>query len=81
MVGEGGVGDTCTVGERLDMFLVLFTAGKRGGLLFVSYIVNSLAVANEEEFHGWKWEMAVGGLQPWALAGKTQSQYGTLCLI
>lgn len=32
MVGEGGVGDTCAVGERLDMFLVLFTAGKKGGL-------------------------------------------------
>lgn len=64
MVGEGGVGDTCTVGERLDMFLVLFTAGKRGGLLFVSYIVDSLAVANEEEFH----DLFLDGSGRWLLA-------------
>lgn len=30
MVGEGGVGYTCAVWGRLDMFLVLFAAGKRG---------------------------------------------------
>lgn len=29
VVGEGGVSYTCAV-ERLDTFLVLFTAGKRG---------------------------------------------------
>lgn len=46
----------------------------------MGYIVDSLTVANEEEFH----DLFVlrdgsgcgvgGGLQPWALRGKTQSQ-------
>lgn len=45
------------------MFLVLFTAGKRG-LLFVSYIVDSLAVANEEEFH----DLFLDGSGRWLLA-------------
>lgn len=56
------------------MFLVLFTAGKRG-LLFVGRIVDSLAVANEEEFHDLfvlrdGRSYGVGGLQPWALRGE-----------
>lgn len=45
------------------MFLVLFTAGKRG-LLFVSYIVDSLAMANEEKFH----DLFLDGSGRWLLA-------------
>lgn len=52
VVGEGGVGYACAVWKGVRTGVVWREGGEgREGLLFVGYIVDCLAVANEEEFH------------------------------